>query len=360
MLDAIAQAVTASDYVLDRFHFPDSDKNGTTASNSAAEHGHLHELEPGVIIFKNYVGKEIDWKSISGDRLVVLVITQPGERMNTALANALQLDMACRGLTNDPPEGPTIRILGPTFSGSSEPSAARCAWSKSRLDRAPRPRRCRGAPPIAQNKRTIEHGLSDPRRRSRRLSRRPCTRRVLLPRLVSKSRPQEWSRQIAVLFEANTQYGREMGRSSGTAATSGGEPLSSSFSLPFPMNISRLRTTARPRERPAPALGLPSRFRPLPMEAGESVRPDSTVHPKTTASYVELALAGVLETMRQRGRETVALMATDPRDKLFLAQEIARHLPDVSIFTAESDSLYIHPDYSSYLRGASSCPPIRS
>ena len=67
---------------------------------------------------------------------------------------------------------------------------------------------------------------------------------------------------------------------------------------------------------------------------------------------MELAVAGLFQTIQRERVKTVALMATDSRDKLFLAQELSRYAPDVSIFTAESDSLYIHPDYSSFLRGA--------
>ena len=75
-------------------------------------------------------------------------------------------------------------------------------------------------------------------------------------------------------------------------------------------------------------------------------------NPNTSAVYSELGLAGLLQTINREHVSTVGLMATDARDKLFLAQELARYAPDVSIFTAESDSLYAHPDYSSFLRGA--------
>ena len=152
---------------------------------------------------------------------------------------------------------------------------------------------------------------------------------------------------MAVLYEGNTQYGREMIRYFQDEGVN-------VLQLPFPLNISRLRAAGQPDKPGAAAfLSMPSRFRPLDMEsAGNPSDQLPQFSPKTSSAYVELAIAATLQTMNREHVSTVALLATDPRDKLYLAQQIARYTPDVSIVTAESDSLYIHPDYSSYLHGA--------
>jgi hypothetical protein len=51
------------------------------------------------------------------------------------------------------------------------------------------------------------------------------------------------------------------------------------------------------------------------------------------------------------GESTVGLLATDPRDKLYLAKLIRRYCPDVGLFTVQSDLLYTHPEYNRYLEG---------
>ena len=120
------------------------------------------------------------------------------------------------------------------------------------------------------------------------------------------------------------------------------------------MNISRLRTTApATTETATGSFSAPSKFRHLAMEAPRSATDQiHQFHPETTATYTELALADLLDTIDRERIGTVVLLATDPRDKLFLAQQIARYSPDVSIVTAESDSIYTHPDYASFLHGA--------
>src|SRR5262249_25474821 len=45
------------------------------------------------------------------------------------------------------------------------------------------------------------------------------------------------------------------------------------------------------------------------------------------------------------------VLATDKRDHIYLAEEIARHRPDVLPFTLESSLLYLHPDAVGFMRG---------
>jgi hypothetical protein len=352
MLDAITQAVAASSYVLDRFHFPDSDKEQGSASQRG-EQGRLHELEPGVVIFRKQMDSEFSY----GERLVLLIVHEnPAAGVHArALANAVKLVIDCRDLTKDVlTEGgltkPPIRILGPTFSGSSESLNRALHLVKNRVDRGYRVRVVSGSATDRQNKKIIESQFSN---LEVNFSATVHPDDLLMPRLASQIRGTESPSRVAVLFEANTQYGRQLWKVLSNHRTKNNLPLEL-IQLPFPMNVSRLRTTIESQD-PAHTgpLGLPSRFRPLPMEThGNPSDQIPQFNPKTTATYVELAVAGMLDTMHREQVKNVALLATDPRDKLFLAQQIARYSPDVSILTAESDSIYVHPDYSSYLRGA--------
>ena len=52
MLDAIVQAISASAYVLDRFHFPDSDRAKDEGALVGVRRRHAHDEEAGVIVFR--------------------------------------------------------------------------------------------------------------------------------------------------------------------------------------------------------------------------------------------------------------------------------------------------------------------
>ena len=73
------------------------------------------------------------------------------------------------------------------------------------------------------------------------------------------------------------------------------------------MNVSRLRTTLESQDPARSAtFGLPSRFRPVPMESeGNPLDQIPQFNPKTAATYMELALAGTLDTMHREHVKTV-------------------------------------------------------
>ena len=52
MLDAITQAITTDDYLLDRSHFPDVDEALEPSTAHAAASSHAHDIQPGVVIFR--------------------------------------------------------------------------------------------------------------------------------------------------------------------------------------------------------------------------------------------------------------------------------------------------------------------
>ncbi len=385
MLDAIQQAITADDYLLDRFHLPDSDAERDSGASAAKQTRRVHEKEPGVVVFRKH---RDDRREDPGHRedpkkdreLLVLLLVQESPTAGVheaALVSALNLigrwnaraERPAAGLAED---DRVFRILGPTFSGSAESLRQILRKLSFTTLKDARVRFVSGSATSRLNKEALENAL--PNRVVFQATVQPDD--TLLCRQGDYLREAGWLRPVAVLFEANTQYGRQLSEelvrcpdlrsasmSDRTAIKrimariwgSTESPFSESdiIKLPFPMNISRLRATAQSIKPGAPdPWGLPSRFRPLALdEPGNPTDQLPVLSPKTTASYMELALAGLLQTLPREGIGTVALMATDSRDKLFLAQQINEYSPDVAIFTAESDSLYIHPDYSSYLRG---------
>ena len=146
--------------------------------------------------------------------------------------------------------------------------------------------------------------------------------------------------RIARLLESNTTYG--VGMNSRPEDTYEPEYID----LHFPLHISRLRSDARGAGASVPTIGLVSRFRPLAL--GDESRPTDQLPiftPQTTTAYVELVLSRILDTIRREQIHIIGIMATDARDKLFLARQISMYVPNAILYTTESDMLYVHPDY---------------
>ena len=140
MLDAITQAITTDDYLLDRSHFPDVDEELEPSTAHAAANSHAHDIEPGVVIFRRRIPEPSVQKPSTdahADRLVLLTVHEnPAAGVHTrALGNAIRLVASWPLGAGD--DG-VIRILGPTFSGSSE-SIARAL----RMTRRPLEAQCR-------------------------------------------------------------------------------------------------------------------------------------------------------------------------------------------------------------------------
>jgi hypothetical protein len=132
--------------------------------------------------------------------------------------------------------------------------------------------------------------------------------------------------------------------------------------IPFPMHVSRLHSAAedeRAQGRSKNTFG-PQPIVPLHLADSGSPRDAfPAMTPELTFASVEIALAALLDTIHTEHIRLVAIMATDTRDKLFLAEQIARRVPDALLFTLTTDILYLHPDVNDNVRGmiiASSYP----
>jgi len=78
-----------------------------------------------------------------------------------------------------------------------------------------------------------------------------------------------------------------------------------------------------------------------------------------TTPTIDISLEQLLSIIKRDDIRAVGLVGTDVLDKLFLAQQLRAHAPDVVLFTQEYDALYLHADYATYLNGmiiASSYP----
>ena len=123
----------------------------------------------------------------------------------------MRLVVRCRALTPDRVKpgavsqpDPTIRILGPTFSGSSETLTRALLQVQPRLPTPYTVRVLSGSATDSRNKETIESASGSLLKATFKATVHPDD--VLLPKMVNELGWVGWSRRMAVLFEANTQY----------------------------------------------------------------------------------------------------------------------------------------------------------
>jgi hypothetical protein len=120
--------------------------------------------------------------------------------------------------------------------------------------------------------------------------------------------------------------------------------------VPFPLHISRLRGAA---STPAD----PENLRPkaaVSLDLSEKLQPVDRIPPETpqlTAATVEIMVSGMFKAIQDRQITAIGILATDKRDHLYLAEEIAHYRPNVLAFTVESSLVYLHPDVADYVRG---------
>ena len=165
--------------------------------------------------------------------------------------------------------------------------------------------------------------------------------------------------RIALLEEASTVYGQTAsqgpGKADATAALTPALLAQPILSIPFPMNISSLRTAYAENPQPAQQAGAPAAAPDsrVPLSLQEQGHHKGVFAPASalTTSYLDLFLGQVVATIADRNINLVGIVATDIRDKLFLAGEIRKRLPGVQLFTLESNTLYLWPEYNDAFRG---------
>ncbi len=62
-------------------------------------------------------------------------------------------------------------------------------------------------------------------------------------------------------------------------------------------------------------------------------------------------LQNLLATLAREGVQAVGIVATDPKDKLFLAEKVREVAPDTVLFTFDNDLLFAHPQHAKTLDG---------
>ncbi len=412
LLAAIREAAEHCGYVFDRRYLPW--KPGADDP--------IHRREPGILLFRaptDQVAQGLKSPSetppcarpfdIPGSKdLAVLIV---GERPDTgvqtgALRQALDRWHQAREEAHEranekgerwPFRPATLRILGPTFSGTRDSlKQGLISWREKHLQHqantTPEAQPpavphivqfdlVSGSATASSNAETFEgkvfaeppaggdtrparcghhDGLTCFRYRSMALTDR-TSRTALNDYLIETL--QIPPHRIALLIESSL-YGDEFTREE-TSKTDGHTPPTqgrtgeqSSQDAPllmrFPMHIAQLRADLAARdEREQPEDEVLTRDPFVAIDSRGSGRHArwQPLAPGLTSPTANVMLAAVLKHLVDERIEAVGILATDVQDKLFLAQQIRRHAPNVRLFTFEGDLLLAHPHVAEYTRG---------
>jgi hypothetical protein len=354
-IGAIAGSLSDAGWALDRWRLPwKRPKPGpapasASSADSAAASG-AAALGPGTLLFRN------------GSQRQLLVVLVAGETptfgvQKEALGEALDAiaNVAARyegtQLVVAPTDG-RVPILGPYFSGAVEslrillePRGGKfrivsgSATSDTNRGRLTFESTSRGTSSIYETTALDDYVLRS-------------HFDTYLRRIVG-ARPED---EVAILQEELTGYGIQFYGTNKLVNAKTGKPLTTEkFGIPFPLQISQLRSAYDRNEalRQSGA-GRQAHRRALEISLEGSEGAGDTLPPygqHMTANAAELSLSTALETIRRERIRFLGIVASDVRDSLFLARKVRDSELDAILFTFGSDSLYTHPDVAPYRRG---------
>jgi hypothetical protein len=334
----LQEAASWNHYSLATFYFPDYQRGAPATGVRGA--GHSHEAIPATVLFR-------------GEDKKILVLLLPYETPTSgihtrALSSAFRLVGDWGRIAPAVGRPAPIRVLGPTFSGATRSL-------RETIERI--------APAIGGRHVRIVSGSASAVDQTLLSFMIPAAKlppgsggdvSVTFRATLQRSEDQVaslWSylkriepgidhQRVVWLTESNTGFGQSsvLTLPQGIHCDRKTSLPGCAVVVPFPLHISRIR----PEDTPAP----PSRFKPLNL-ADENTPTDQlpVLFPNTTGSYVEQLLASTLRWIRDSRAGYVGIIATDARDKMFLARAVRRDAPNVVLFTTTTDVLYSHPDY---------------
>ncbi len=378
MLDALQAAAAEMHYSLSGFDLVDVEPAAADVQpkGSVWPYSRVHELTPGALLFRR-----TDLEPGSDPTLLLVLLvgeTATGGVHAAALATALDLSLQW----NKPfaPQAKdsiwnagAVRILGPTYSGSA-PSldlALRDAAVRHRLAAGSRAwfDLVTGSATSTNNPKILEQsGLAT----FRATTRSDPEALAAIARYLGRT-DQGWQcgLHVGLLVEANTAWGSNVLSTPGSAEPAacesciadpegydqhprpGQDPLPCATVAHFPLHISRLRAQLQRAQAATPA-PLAPRAPEVSLNLGEGLLPTDRLPeetPELTAATVETMVSGLFDVLNDRQISAIGVLATDKRDHVYLAQEIALHRPNILPFTLESSLVYLHPDAAGFVRG---------
>ncbi len=271
-----------------------------------------------------------------------------------------------------------LKILGPTFSGSLESLrlALKAGKEESLLSPASEIEIVTGsataietdswtapgsARPVAADDR-LEQQLADDTGARVDFSRTVIPDRFLQSAALWELREKMgWKLdKLALITEGDTTYGQRLERQhcpTGAASCSGLQTaVDEALILHFPSHVAAMRNAAaagKPQAAPPEAIAIAPQQTELDLSLSDQSRAADSVPELSplTAPDDEQAMANLLGAISREGIGYVGILATDVKDKLYLAERIHQFSPDVTLFTFDGDLLYAHRKMQTSMNG---------
>lgn len=371
-LESVRRAMENSRYVLDRYWLPWTVDTDTVHKASDHLGNSLRTRAPGVLLFRSAASPR---DSVA---LVYLVGETPTRGIHAAAFRAATADRDSVFQCRETPASAavksddTLRVVGPVFSGSARSlrdvlddwhagrpnrqvliisGGATAGSNKSMLS---------GCPPLAPADSAARTACTAPTIRFFATVNTVTRLKNNVERMLRDNFGVEPG-EIAYLNESGTLFGQtlrdtttrtEADPASLITLSDSIRPDTLPLQIPFPMNISRLRREYARRPSAADTLGGGEAARTRlewkdPASASESPSPLSAL----TAPTMERTIADIEQTLRMHRIRAVGILATDVRDRLFLASVVRERLRDVKVFLIGSHALYLRPEVNEQLRG---------
>ncbi len=166
---------------------------------------------------------------------------------------------------------------------------------------------------------------------------------------------------IALLTEGTTDYGQDASTIARIDSTpdprdTSRDPSCQILQLPFPLHLGQLRTAydqkkgaEDPKDESAPQ--PLRRLLDLSGDEGDSSNESAPSHSRLTKHTSEIGIDGILRTLSEEKRRYLGVVASDPRDVMFLVERIRRAFPSVLVFVFSGDLLYLHDDALPFMEG---------
>lgn len=157
--------------------------------------------------------------------------------------------------------------------------------------------------------------------------------------------------RIALLQEADTLYGQQAIQRDNLKRLR----IDDILVLPYPMEIGTVRNEYEKvralKFGPQEPTTVPRMNLEVPWIEPPYARDRLPQFSDATPAATERRMSMMLSAIAQRDICAVGLLGTDPKDLLYLAQQIRRFCPNVQLFTFESNVLFTHPDYAALFKG---------
>lgn len=338
--ESIQRAAAESGYLFDRFWLPWEKPRLEQAEKSSAEpddQSQKRRGEPGMILFRGPDPLQ--------PLVVFLIGESPASGLNkAAFANTLQHIRKLQGGRLPA----TIRLAGPTFSGSIDSLKTVIRLAREQAGREKRDLAFEIITGSATNAANSDAMRMEEVRYRSVVENDQFAGERFLDYLKKQGVLQ---RRVAVLSEFDTTFGQHFLNSA--APNQPGQNGSQQqdqgpLRLSFPTEISRLRNAYQDdadlravwsgqREK-TPRQGLEFKLK----DTGTPPDRIGAFSPDQTPVAQDLTMSNIAVTLRRERIEAVTIAASDILDAVFVARLIEKNCPDVRLFAIDADLLYQH------------------